>query len=108
MFMTKPVLHIVSSLTFLLLLVVVVSFINFGNTSSLMLILLSATIGPFMGLDYPFSTTFKAAYILGLLLCGIGFLYGVKSRKHIFGQCIAVASTVGWVCLGLVGLGTGT
>ena len=88
--------------------VMAVSYLKLGTPWGVVLVFLGATIGPYMGVLYPFPVVLKAVYILGLASCLAGFLLGVKFRSNLLGQAAAVCSIVGWVVLGIVGLGTGT
>ena len=66
---------------------------------------LSVTIGPYMGVTYP---TFEITYLISLVISLLFTITGLRYRKNILGQVLAVIGMVGWSCLGMLGLGTGT
>ncbi len=74
--------------------------------SIIVLILLSAFVGPFMALGYPgYSIIFKILLILGLALSVGIVVFGVKKKRYL----IITTGVVFWTMIGLFyGLSTGT
>jgi len=79
---------------------------HFGT--SLLLIPLGAIVGPFMGLSYPYSITFKFWYSISLALSFGSIVIGINKSAIIGGQIATVLGVIGWCACGLLGLGTGT
>ena len=98
---------LISALT-IAIIAVVFSLVTTGSFEGLFLILLGMTLGPYMGVAYPFSFFFKVGYILALLCSVILFVFGIKRRQEILGSISVVIGVVLWAFTGLVGLGTGT
>lgn len=106
--MNRPTKHILTTSLILLAFITSASLISLGTLWGLWGVFLGATVGPVMALTYPFSASFKFAYILGLVLVAVALGVGVRFRGRLYGQVLVVLCLVGWVCLGLIGLGTGT
>ena len=103
-----PIDRIFNALLVIFGLLFVCGFLLLGNAWGVMLVALAATIGPFMGIDYPFPVPFKIAYVTALLLSVAAMIYGVKARRYKRGQAAAVFGVLLWPFLGMMGLGTGT
>jgi hypothetical protein len=74
--------------------------------SIIVLILLSAFVGPFMALWYPgYSIIFKILLFLGLTISVGIIVFGVKKKRYL----IIATGIVFWTMIGLIyGLSTGT
>lgn len=106
--MSKGMVRILMVLGFILLAVLMISYIQHGTPWGLIAVFLGAILGPYLGLTYPFPFLFKTLYALGLLSCLVAFFLGLNTRERLAGQVLVVSSVVAWVALGIFGLGTGT
>lgn len=82
--------------------------IGVGGLGSIVLILPAISIGPVMGISFPFEPAFKFCYIFALALSVLLFLVGLLRASSMKGQFSAVIGVVLWVVCGFIGLGTGS
>ena len=104
----SPLLRIIIAFFILLLGITIYLYATGGNPSNIFLLLLGALVGPYMGLSYPFSITFKLLYVFGFVISFCLFVLGIKFNRKILGQVSVISGVVLWFFLGLIGLGTGT
>jgi hypothetical protein len=106
--MSNPVTRILLGIGAAALLGAVLLVRSTGSFVSLLFIPLGITIGPYMGLTFPFSLAFKIAYAGTLVVSALAVIWGIRYRHWIAGQVGVVLGVVVWALTGLVGLGTGT
>jgi hypothetical protein len=92
-------------------LLLVIPFIGLGSLSGwpwpfgpFVLFFLSVSVGPYMGVTYPFGWPYVLLLILALALA----IFGIVRFRRVHGQLAFVAGVVLWTICGLMGLGTGT
>lgn len=109
----NPIFRIITAFLFIILLfaiaIVTHGLINDGNPlvgfSVILLVPLAMFVGPYMGATYP---NFGYTYLIGLIIVLAIAIVGFKYRNNIWGQVAAVIGIVGWLFMGMLGLGTGT
>ena len=72
------------------------------------IVILSATVGQFMFLAYPFPLGTKILYAAFLAAVAVMIYCGWCSRKKLLGKALILFGVIMWVLAGTLGLGTGT
>jgi ABC-type iron transport system FetAB permease component len=108
--MNQDVKAIAIYLSLILLLAAITLSITHGLSALSLLVLapIGAVIGPYMALTFPFSTTFKIAYVTALIASIIAIIAGLKFKHTKVGKLSAILGFAAWFTAGLIGLGTGT
>lgn len=76
--------------------------------SVILLILLSATVGIFSAITFPFPLMDKIAIYIGLAVAIIMFYFGFRKKNKIVGKILLFLGMVIWVFNGFLGVGTYT
>tara|TARA_R110002073_G_scaffold130521_2_gene277154 strand:- start:998 stop:1342 length:345 start_codon:yes stop_codon:yes gene_type:complete len=79
----------------------------FAVLGVLVLIAISAFLGPFLGLWHTITTDFQISYVIAVLLSIAMISAGLKYRKYVVGQIGAVLGIYFWTLCGLGGVGIG-